>query len=1317
MSDLSSLPVPAQPLRRIVQPTPVARQRKMTIGRIASNSQLMANSFGRSTSIRRSISSDSSVRFPTWLLPALPTRADDLDPYRDRDIIALRQARMKNRVVRQVQPRGLPMAAHAHGRSRSGVQTGPSSIARRLHPIRRQPSKNDAHIGPSTMPLVRVAAQPQRPTARPPRTRSSNTPTRNGNRTDRDGPRPRAVHSVPTVRFDSQDSDSFSTQGAATQGAPTQSLLSRQPSPKFDSVMVARSLLTRPQTSTADAPSVSAPDLRESSHRLTLPRASARTSVDRSAIHRRSLSTRQPLVSPSSRIPLSMMYEAPRRLNTTSVASPSTQVNPTQPRRTSSAPSSSALSVSRPSSSPAPVVARQAIRTSIQSDSAASPTNQSVSATSKDGPSWTSFPTRESSTDQVSRRAVSSAPTVSVPSVATPSSSAPSNPASQSTSQSESQSSLQTASTSQTDSSRHIAGSMPAANDLASPSRKTATVRRRIASIYIPRTAGWRQVMGLPSDSEQPATVQAVSNEQDSLFRRVAALANPTNTPLGSPGDIARRSPVSGSLISIASSMRSAALNYRESTVPTSSRQMERPTVSRKTSRRSVSAARVQRQSATISDNSRPIAPIARSKSNVAPNELSRRTTQRQVNSSRSANTQNSSASSRMTHSQESARSQRPRTSATSRVQKPSFVDMWSSVNHSTARQAHLIARRSLQLPQTRVHSLSSKPGTIARQQFGLNDRSTEAFDQSSQTTVLELRRSKNRRASHALRTASQGNPSSARVSSIARESRSHMSSVMPGASSGTQFAGSLAQAISRRQIQGDTSRNVSNTAPNNSVGVDRRPTTSTAVPRSTASNGSSPNRANTIDTVSLTGAGSHVAQNFLDRLSKKTGEDFAPAINTNQETVSTPTNTDVIARSVAPSSRTDSTREYSLPFSDQSNESSRIEQLDDQPHWAIMRTPTSDDVPGESSLISNPPSAAESSDRAARAMGDAASVTNASIMRSVVANPVAVRSNDQPELRVQTPRSLQRSISEPSTTQSSSQPSSSSARRSTSRSSTSPAQISRSTTPTRPQTNRTNAEAKRSRQEILERGGSIASRGALHRAVSRSVPTQRLSSPLNDLPVSPNVTPGMRIPSEAMSALPTVPNVARVASDLSRSTSASLSAPSAEISRSTSGNRVVSRSASSPSSNNVRRDSHRSVSIRRQANGVQFGPSEDGTISADALVRMIESGQSIPNQVVHRQVSGTTSSGIMRRPSSSDQVSRSVSSTSIRRSSSTVEKAAPGPVSILSQVLAPSDDSESGTNQITTSQLLDLMDWINRIVDDRLRQELERRGVAGGRW
>jgi hypothetical protein len=225
-----------------------------------------------------------------------------------------------------------------------------------------------------------------------------------------------------------------------------------------------------------------------------------------------------------------------------------------------------------------------------------------------------------------------------------------------------------------------------------------------------------------------------------------------------------------------------------------------------------------------------------------------------------------------------------------------------------------------------------------------------------------------------------------------------------------------------------------------------------------------------------------------------------------------------------------------------------------------------------------------------------------------------------------------------------------------------------------------------------------------LHRLVSRSVPTQRLSSPLNDLPVSPNVTPGMRIPSEALSALPNTPTVGP--------TSPSVSSNNNEISRS-----VASKSSALLPSPSVRREGRRSLKIQRQASGVQFGPSEDGTISADALVRMIESGQSLPNQVVHRQVSGTSSSGLIRAQRSPGHISRSGGSSIIQRSPSTTVKAAPGPVSILSQVLSPSDDSESGSNQVTTSQLLDLMDWINRIVDDRLRQELERRGVAGGRW
>jgi len=60
-------------------------------------------------------------------------------------------------------------------------------------------------------------------------------------------------------------------------------------------------------------------------------------------------------------------------------------------------------------------------------------------------------------------------------------------------------------------------------------------------------------------------------------------------------------------------------------------------------------------------------------------------------------------------------------------------------------------------------------------------------------------------------------------------------------------------------------------------------------------------------------------------------------------------------------------------------------------------------------------------------------------------------------------------------------------------------------------------------------------------------------------------------------------------------------------------------------------------------------------------------------------------------------------------------DKAVPSPVDILSRVSAPTS-SRRGP-EVSTSQLLDLIDWINRIVDDRLRIELERRGQSGGRW
>jgi len=592
--------------------------------------------------------------------------------------------------------------------------------------------------------------------------------------------------------------------------------------------------------------------------------------------------------------------------------------------------------------------------------------------------------------------------------------------------------------------------------------------------------------------------------------------------------------------------------------------------------------------------------------------------------------------------------------------QRPTFVNLWSAVNHSVSRQSHLAAQRSLRLPQAKVHSLDSKPGTIVRQQFGLdNPLPNKSQGQSLRSITHDLRSRRNNRASHALRSASRGNPSTARVMSVARQTRSHMSSITPGASGGVQFAGSLAKAISLRQTHGNIDQTVAPIRAHRlGAAVAINTTTSPSIHRTPASTGTTSTTGTTRPSdrsngsTPLTGAGANVAQNFLDRLSRTTGEDFTPAAPPAQDlSTATTVSDDMISRRPSRTAQVAETVNTSAIPSDQSDTSSTITSIDEQPHWAIMRTATDDEGNIDSGSVSSLRSSADSTERASRAMSESTSFTNRNVMRSVSAT-----------------QSL--------TTQSS------------------------ATRTAMAQAN----EAHRSRQEIVERGGSIASRGVLHRLVSRSVPTQRLSSPLNDLPVSPNVAPGMRIPSEALSAAPTTPATAAA--------SPSVSANNSLISRSVSSSpSAVSRSSS------ISRQGQRSLKIQRKASGDQFGPSEDGTISADALVRMIESGRSIPNQVVHRQATGTSSSGLIRAQRSPDRISRTGGSALIQRSPSKSAKAAPGPVSILSQVLSPTDDSDSDSSQVTTSQLLDLMDWINRIVDDRLRQELERRGVAGGRW
>ncbi len=1319
MSDVTQQASSAQPLRRIVRPTPIARQRKMTIGRIASNSQMMANSFGRSTSIRRSMSHDTSVRFPTWLLPALPARADDLDPYRDRDIIALRQSRMKNRVVRQVQPRGLPMAANAHGRSRSGIQTGPSSIARRLHPIRRQPNRNEAHIGPTSAPLVRVASQPQRPTARPPRTRSTNSPTRNGNRTDRDGPTPLA--------------------------------------PRYESVLVARSLLANPQRDQSFEIDPRETATNTHSHRLSLPRVSNRQSIDRSAVHRRPASTGRPLAMPSSRIPLSLMYEPVHRPHPKQSLEPSARAGRVK------GPQSKSHLVSTPRSSastPSSTTTQSATVKRQVSDSPISPTV---------GPNWTSFPSRDSSPDLVARKAESSPSVVRLPatssttaSASTTSTSATASttkPATLSTTStpmpSDSPASLVSSTTisPQTptvqESQRSPASSSSSINSVVIGNGIETTapeqVRRRVRTVNIPRTPGWRQVVGLPSEQTSPTPPHVMTSTQDALFRRVAALANPSGTPIGTPGDIARRSPVSGSLFSLASSMTAAVRQNRESSVNqiSSPRENERP-LTRRAQRKRAETAQAQRTHTATADQATSHTPATQVDRKITQKSLEGQaiTTSANRNTSSSANRNSGRSSTRNTSPTISRRSAKSSQSAIFRnatpgqstsapglnlanrdhmasvashsTQQPSFVNLWSAVNHSVSRQSNLAARRSLRLPQPKAHSLDSKPGSIVRQQFGLDNPPTnKSHRQVRRSMTHDLRSQNNNRTSLALRSTSQGNPSTARVMSVARQTRSHMSSITPGASGGIQFAGSLAKAISLRQTHSNVKQTVTPTrAQRLGATATASTTTSPSIHRSAVSTAAtistgaqrSPDRAN--GSTPLTGAGANVAQNFLDRLSRTTGEDFTPvSIPAQDLPVATTVADDVISRRTSRAVPAFDAVPTSASPTDQTSVPSQITSIDDQPHWAIMRRVTDDDGIIENGSLLTPRGSADSIGRASRAMSESASVANGVVMRSVVANSSRMPADSSSTQAKSSKRTSQRSTPPVASTTSPATPftgTSTSTSPSLSTATFVPASTS-ATSATRSSTRRS-IDAARSRQEIVERGGSISSRGTLLRLVSRSVPTQRLSSPLNDLPVSPNVRPGMRIPSEALSAMPTTPTVV--------SASPSVSSNSNVISRS-----VASKSSALLPSPSVRREGRRSLKIQRQASGVQFGPSEDGTISADALVRMIESGQSLPNQVVHRQVSGTSSSGLIRAQRSPGHIFRSGSSSIIQRSPSTSEKAAPGPVSILSQVLSPSDDSESGPNQITTSQLLDLMDWINRIVDDRLRQELERRGVAGGRW
>lgn len=261
------------PLRRITRSSSIVSSHNMAtrprIGRLVASTQTLANSLGRPTTVRRSLAVESApVRYPQWLLPTVAGREDQLDQWRDRDLIAIRRARSKRRVVRQAPPRGLPMASHAQGRSRLGDSTAPSSIARRLQPVRRLPNQNDAHGSSGFAPPTRAASP------RPPRSRRIALPA--GKSGDRDGPAP-APGSIrdSSVRRSTSSSTSSRT---SSFGSPKPGAVPRSwPSALWSGVsgVSTGSRRTEVRRSTTGSPRQSSPELRRVDAAPTVARSNS----------------------------------------------------------------------------------------------------------------------------------------------------------------------------------------------------------------------------------------------------------------------------------------------------------------------------------------------------------------------------------------------------------------------------------------------------------------------------------------------------------------------------------------------------------------------------------------------------------------------------------------------------------------------------------------------------------------------------------------------------------------------------------------------------------------------------------------------------------------------------------------------------------------------------------------------------------------------------------------------------------------------------------------------------------------------------------
>ncbi|MBV30344.1 MAG: hypothetical protein CL504_06900, partial [Actinobacteria bacterium] len=133
-----------RPLRRSIQ-APGRKSTSRSLGTILTVSRKIAQDLARPLSRRIGSVGELPVQINPTLLPHVARQSGSLNRWGDRDLIAIKERWSPKEKTPFNEPRGLPRASNAGGRSQVGSGIGPSGIARKLLLRQYKPQKNEAH--------------------------------------------------------------------------------------------------------------------------------------------------------------------------------------------------------------------------------------------------------------------------------------------------------------------------------------------------------------------------------------------------------------------------------------------------------------------------------------------------------------------------------------------------------------------------------------------------------------------------------------------------------------------------------------------------------------------------------------------------------------------------------------------------------------------------------------------------------------------------------------------------------------------------------------------------------------------------------------------------------------------------------------------------------------------------------------------------------------------------------------------------------------------------------------------------------------------